>query len=194
MIENKLIELGITVSNEKFHNEAQILHEYEELIGHSIPETYKYFILKYKTSLIFDNIIIYRPLQSSPWGDEKGMQQLDEFYGLCQSKGEDLGLSTLSSVFETYLSRMPYSVVPIASAPGGNQICLGIIEEVENKVFFWDHEDEREIVGENQNDFKNMYLIADTFEDFIDSLMIDKSDPGSDDGIVSSWFSDDLDL
>lgn len=67
---------------------------------------------------------------------------------------------------------------------------------MEGKIFFWDHEDEREIMGEHQNDFENMYLIANSFEDFIGSLMIDDSAPDSDDddGIVSSWFSDDLDL
>lgn len=192
MIEDKLIELGIIVFNETIHNEAELLQEYEAMTGHSIPETYKNFLLKYKTSLIFDNIIIYRPLQRSPWGDENGMQQLDEFYGLSQGLDEDSGLSTLSHMYDRYLNRMPHSVVPIALAPGGNQICLGIKEPVENQILFWDHEDEQEIVDDHQNDFKNMYLIANTFEDFIDSLIIDKSASDGNDGIISSWYSDDL--
>lgn len=196
MIEQKLKELGVIISNETVHNETELLYEYEALIGHTLPATYKVFLLKYKTSLDFDNMIVYRPLESSPW-DSEGTQGLNEIYGLTLGTNKDSGFSTLSETYTTYLDRMPHSVVPIAEAPGGNQICLGIKAPVEGKVFFWDHEDEREIIGEHQNDFENMYLIANTLEEFINSMMIDddttpESDDG-DDGIVSFWLSDDLD-
>lgn len=195
MIEQKLHELGVIISNDTVHNEAELLHDYETLTGHTLPATYRHFLLKFKTSLYFDNMIVYRPLESSPW-DSDGTQDLDELYGLTLGVKQDSGLSTLLKKYLTYLDRMPHSVVPIAEAPGGNQICLGVEAPVEGKILFWDHEDEREIMGEHQNDFENMYLIANSFEDFIGSLMIDDSAPDSDDddGIVSSWFSDDLDL
>ena len=197
MIEQKLHELGVIISNDNdtVHNEAELLREYEALTGHTLPVTYRHFLLKFKTSMFFDNMIVYRPLESSPW-DSDGTQGLDEFYGLTLGANQDSGLSTLPKKYSTYLDRVPYSVVPIAEAPGGNQICLGVESPVEGKIFFWDHEDEREIMGEHKNDFENMYLIANTFEDFIGSLMIDNSAPDSDDddGIVSTWFSDDLDL
>lgn len=116
MIEQKLNELGVIIAKEAVHHETELLHEYERLIGHTLPETYRCFLVKYKTSLGFENLIVYRPLENSPW-DSNGVQELDELYGLTLGSNGGSGLSTLSKMFTRYQGRMPITTVPIAAAP-----------------------------------------------------------------------------
>ena len=81
----------------------------------------------------------------------------------------------------------------IAEAPGGNQICIAVTGEDKGKLFFWDHENERDL-DKNPNDFGNVYLIANSFEEFVESLFAEDEEPieGLDDKIEDAWFSDDF--
>ncbi len=72
------------------------------------------------------------------------------------------------SYFETYQHRLPTELVPIAHDPGGNLICIAVSGTLNGFVFFWDHENECDI-GETPT-FANVYLIADTFSEFVNSL------------------------
>ncbi len=63
--------------------------------------------------------------------------------------------------------RMPKSIFPIAHDPGGNLICL---DSVDGKVYFWDHESEIDYSIEDDSNFSNLHLIANSFSEFIDNL------------------------
>jgi hypothetical protein len=74
---------------------------------------------------------------------------------------------------------MPDTMIPIADDGGGNQICLGIKGKERGKVYYWDHHNEwdeqdyLEDYGEPmppEVKFQNVYLIAKSFEDFIQRL------------------------
>lgn len=52
------------------------------------------------------------------------------------------------------------------------------------KVYFWDHE--------LTNGVKDTFLIADTFEDFIQSLSVEEYSDEEDDGILFMELDDDL--
>ncbi|MNI49623.1 SMI1 / KNR4 family protein [compost metagenome] len=49
--------------------------------------------------------------------------------------------------------------------PGGNLICIGTDEEFTGKVYFSDHEEE----PEDPDDMSNVYLLANSFSDFLES-------------------------
>ena len=61
--------------------------------------------------------------------------------------------------------RVPGHLVPIADDGCGNLVCLAFVGPDAGKVFFWDHESETEPTS-----FKNVHLVANTFNDFIQML------------------------
>ncbi|MED4816395.1 hypothetical protein [Bacillus atrophaeus] len=71
-----------------------------------------------------------------------------------------------------------------ADADGGNQICLGIKGEGSGNLYFWDHE--------LTNRVKDNLLIADSFEDFIQSLFVEEDSDEEDVGILFIELDDDL--
>lgn len=79
---------------------------------------------------------------------------------------------------------MPFNIIPIADCPGGDLICIGVIKEVYGRIFFWDHNQEKFDPSENEL-WSNVYLVSDSFVDFILSLQkIEESTTPRDLGIV----------
>lgn len=74
---------------------------------------------------------------------------------------------------KVFRRRMPAGLLPIASDPGGNQICLVCTGERAGQVVFWErafeaNTDEGEKVG-----WGNVYRIADSLGDFFRGLELD---------------------
>ncbi|WP_406590376.1 SMI1/KNR4 family protein [Bacillus atrophaeus] len=113
-------------------------------------------------------------------GPDDNKLRLGIFYGFGLDDN-DFNIATLA---ETYEDQMPDWIIPIADANGGNQICLGIKGEGSGKVYFWDHE--------LTNGVKDTFLIADSFEDFIQSLSIEEDSDEEDDGILFIELNADL--
>jgi hypothetical protein len=63
---------------------------------------------------------------------------------------------------------VPAGFLPLAVDPGGNLICLVISGTNTGKVYFWDHEEEVE--EGQQPGYSNVYLIANSFNEFLNSL------------------------
>lgn len=93
--------------------------------------------------------------------------------------GSQSGNQCLAKKIEILKGRMPDTMIPIADDGGGHQICLGIKGEEQGKVYYWDHHndpDEQEYLedyGEPmppEVKFQNVYLVAESFEDFIRRL------------------------
>jgi hypothetical protein len=80
---------------------------------------------------------------------------------------------------ELLRSRMPPELIRIGEDPGGNQICLAIKGPKKGSVYFWDHENEAPDGEEPW--YENVYLLADTFEKFVDSLYGDSTVDEEDD-------------
>jgi hypothetical protein len=75
----------------------------------------------------------------------------------------------LLNIIMTYKGRIPSELLPIGSDSGGNIICLTITGENRGKVYLWDHSQESENM-----ESRNLELIADSFECFIENLKIDR--------------------
>lgn len=82
----------------------------------------------------------------------------------------------LAKEYETFRDRMPPGLLPIASDPGGNLICVACTGERGGQVFYWEqefeaNEDEGEKVG-----WDNVYFIAESLEEFFRRLEVDEED------------------
>jgi hypothetical protein len=82
---------------------------------------------------------------------------------------------SLTGVTQTHHNRIPDSLLPIADDGLGNKFCIGIKGENRGKIFFWDHELERNaIITPSANDVQdywdNITFVCDNFEQFIDRL------------------------
>lgn len=64
--------------------------------------------------------------------------------------------------------RMPRNIIPIASDPFGNFICISVEGEDLGFIYFWRHEEEVED-GEIP-DYRNMSLKAKSFNEFMNNL------------------------
>ncbi len=92
---------------------------------------------------------------------------ISKFFALYESEYNNLKKEVL-----IYKNRIPKELIPIGGDGCGNNICLGIIGEQYNKVYFWDHDMEwyKLTDGGTEPYYNNLYLIANSFEGFINSL------------------------
>lgn len=141
----------------------QTLKEIERNIGNQLPSDYKDFLKGYggcyleskKTTDEIEYDVCYKPIEKDPWmGQEDDTQLIESFYGLANDH------NSLQEAINTYSDRFPRNIIPIASSAGGNEISMDIDNE---KILFWDHE-----LSHPDKDF---FLIANSFEEFILSLV-----------------------
>ncbi|WGE40989.1 SMI1/KNR4 family protein [Bacillus stercoris] len=184
-IKQKLKEFSIDAKTDPRINKNEQLKEIEMNIGKQLPSDYKDFLKEYggcyleskKTSDEIEYDVCYKPIEKDPWmGKGDDTQLLGGFYGLANDH------DSLQNAIDTYSDRFPRNIIPIASSAGGNEICMDIDNE---KILFWDHE-----LSHPNKDF---FLIANSFEEFIFSL-VDKpiETDEKDDGILYIELDDDL--
>jgi hypothetical protein len=130
------------------------------------PTDYREFLLKYGYA-VFDKEVKFIPIDSrfaeiSP----DGWATLDLFYGATYDN-DQWDPNSMRANIENMKGRMPTSMIPIASS-GNDHVCLGIAGDDRNKVFYWDREDEPTV------DYHNVYIIANSFGEFVCSLKCDE--------------------
>jgi hypothetical protein len=170
------------VSQRGFHPMPETeLQRIETEIGCPLPAEYREF-LKECGGVAFGKLVSFRGIQPPPSASSSKLEPFGCFYGTENEESHGL-LRTM----RIYRERIPVTLIPIGENMFGDKICLGIKGGDREKIFFWDHEDER-----NEQDytdlygsgklvprewlFGNIYLAAETFEDFLNRL---EPDPGS---------------
>jgi hypothetical protein len=163
--------INIQPNNEKITK--QRINEFEQKIKYILPKDYFNFLLKNnggKPEMNLCNVKDYKQIS------------VNYFFGL------DLKVRTneLNYALSVFNNRIPKGYIPIASAEGGNLICINLASDT-NTIYFWNHEEESE-EGEEPT-IKNMYKIADNFTNFLE--MLEKFDASKvkvkKDDVVSSW-------
>ncbi|MGQ5176208.1 SMI1/KNR4 family protein [Bacillus halotolerans] len=178
-------EFSIDVKTNPSINTNEELKGIKMIIGNQLPSDYKDFLKEYggcyleskKTSDEIKYDVCYKPLEKDPWmGKDDDTQLLEGFYGLANDH------NSLQIEIDTYSDRFPKNIIPIASSAGENEICMDLDNE---KILFWNHE-----LSHPNKDF---FLIANSFEEFIFSL-VDKpiETDEEDDGILYIELDDDL--
>lgn len=128
------------------------LAKFEGALKSRLPDTYREHLLKYNGGEWKPNFFVI--------SEDKGQSVVQSVYGL--HNGPEY--VQLDKQYQVFKNRIPKDLLAIASDPFGNQICLGIAGSQRNKMYFWDHE----VPGR-----KSTTLIADSFEEFINSLTSD---------------------
>jgi cell wall assembly regulator SMI1 len=133
------------------------IERFERQIGTTLPETYRSFLLRYNGGHPEPNMF---PIQGF-YADTHGL--LEWFF--CIAKGD---VYDLAENEQLYHNRVPPDLLPIATDPGGNLICLAIEGKNQGKIYFWHHEDE---VGKGIHPtYNNVYFVANSFDDLLNSL------------------------
>jgi hypothetical protein len=135
--------------------EEEFLQALEQYWGFGLPKDYKNFLLKFNGGVPNKNYFYFK---DSDFGS-----QVDYFFGV--KKDENFNLLMNIKMYE---ERIPQNFIPIADDPGGNLVLISVKGPDRGKVYFWDHEMEAD-EGEKP-DYSNLTLIADSFDEFINSL------------------------
>lgn len=136
------------------------IYSFESFIKAKLPEEYIKFLKKYNGGRL-EKEDTYPMIEEIDIGYQE--EGIEYFFGLNVAKGNDLKEQVL-----IFKGRIPHNFIPIGDAPCGNLVCLAVLGENYGKVYYWDHNEEAEDGEEPSND--NVYLIANSFEEFINSL------------------------
>ena len=147
-------ELNIEGSNRYGPLAEDVLSVFERAIGSSLPEAYRDFLMQHNGGKPKPD---YFDITGSGDGD-----RLHGVYGIHDGP-EYL---QLAHALETFRSRLPPGIIPIADDPFGNLICLGVSGRHRGKIYFWDHEKS----GEDVADFRALTLLTESFDEFLDGL------------------------
>lgn len=106
---------------------------------------------------------------------------LIEYIGDNEQTGTDTDINYFAGIHNNYYHRLiphyhamqgriPQELLPIAENSGGDEICLCIDGSNYGKVYFWAHEGEALAFGYKEPWYDNIYLVANSFKEFINSL------------------------
>jgi hypothetical protein len=141
----------------------EAIAQFEARRGVLLPAEYKAFLLESNGGSPTPNVFLV------PGWHGKGNSVM-YFYGIHEAEKVD----RLDSACDTYDERIPADLIPIAYDANGNAICIGWKGKRKGKIYFWDHEDELDENGDFVQDYRNVFLLADSLQEFLDSLMTDE--------------------
>ena len=149
--------MTVQISRSREKLSSQKIAAIERKLSLSLPSQYRAFLLTYNGG---------RPRPKRfPIGDDSFSSHGQVHFFLCVKEGDSYNLEDWVT---DYYDRIPSGFLPIAVDPGGNLICLAIAGDNAGKVYFWDHEEE---VEEGQTPgYENVYLIANSFHEFLNCL------------------------
>ncbi|MFZ5553758.1 MAG: SMI1/KNR4 family protein [Bacteroidota bacterium] len=140
----------------------QQIEEVELLSGNSFPQQYKTHMLKYNGGRCKPNKFSFVE------GEKLSSSCVDWFLAIYDGKYDNLKSYIIN--YKLNKKRLPTHLMPIAHDPGGNLICISCGEKDYGYVYFWDHEKEVDYSRSDDKDYSNLYLIAKSFDEFINGL------------------------
>ena len=90
---------------------------------------------------------------------------LNFFFGLFNNPRLEESIEWHLNIYD---DRYPSSMLPIASAGGGDLILIGIKDEYQSKIFYWSHDFEAEESGSQY--FENIEFISNSLKEFLSML------------------------
>lgn len=152
--------MNVTISKTDAVLSANDLDRFEEAHQRKIPSAYRKFLLEYNGGQPDPSEFQMRSHANG--GDESGA--VKRFFGINATEPT----LDLAYALETFKDRIPEFVFPIARDPGGSIIGIATEGPDQGHVLFWDHE--REANEGQPPSQKNLYWIANSFEEFLDGL------------------------
>lgn len=138
------------------------IEKVEIMVGFKFPSTYRKHLLQYNGGRCEPNVFSFVERET------RTLSQVDWFLAIYKGKSDNL--VTYLQIYKLDQKRLPSRMIPIAHDPGGNLICLSCLGHDEGMIYFWNHECEVDYLVANDDDYSNLYRIADCLEDFLASL------------------------
>ncbi len=138
----------------------EAIAEFETRRAVVLPPEYKAFLLNSNGGWPTPNVI-----EVPGWHGQGS--ELGSFYGI--HDGPET--KRLDRACKVYDERIPADLIPIAYDANGNAICIGCKGEREGKIYFWDHEDELDEDGCLRYDDCDVFLVANSLQELLDSVM-----------------------
>ena len=132
----------------------------EKMLGRNVPDAYRSFLLKHnggRPDAAEFQMAAARTSTTEPVA-------IKSFFGI----GMPEGTLNLEYALETFGDRIPSWSFPIARDPGGSLILMAAEGPRKGKIYFWDHDREADDGDPPTED--NLYLIADSLDDFLAKL------------------------
>lgn len=133
------------------------IKEFEELIGASLPEDYKKFLLEDVNDTYKRGMYVYENMDGQ---SRKITTILKNFLTL--EKDEEINLF---NVFSEHKHELPKGVVPIATNVGIDYAVISLNKKNYGCIYHWSYKDEPEVI--KRPSYKNMYLVANSFSEFV---------------------------
>lgn len=131
----------------------QMINDFEQHIGFSLPDDYKIFLLKYNGGTPKVRYSTFT------------VEELNENISLDVLHGLGINELDLKKRNDEYMDDLLPKCIIIGDDPGAGMIVLNNDYETKG-VYYWDHS----FYFEKSNEDENIYKIADSFQDFINGL------------------------
>ena len=144
-------KLGATSLEDNFNSDNNI-KEIEKRFEFKFPKNYVELLKNFRTSIIFNNGVFYKPLVCSPACNKDGFQNLDILFGLN-------GKHNLIDENLNYSEIIPEGYIAIGESDG---VDLLLLNSKNSSVYFLDHE--------AQTYDSMLFKISDNIDNFISNL------------------------
>jgi cell wall assembly regulator SMI1 len=132
----------------------------EMQIGYRLPKEYRAFLAAHNGGYANGSNAFRYKYERGPYTESR----INELLGLTAEYGSlDKNYLRMAA-----LGRIPEKLLPIADDPFGNLICISLAGKDCGAVYFWDHENEPD---DGNQEFRNIHLIADSFDEFLSGLV-----------------------
>ncbi|MBC7382684.1 MAG: SMI1/KNR4 family protein [Bacteroidia bacterium] len=152
----------VTFSRTAKNIELSRIEELERHVKLTFPIEYKVHLQTNNGGQCYPNIFSFFELGNHT------ESSVNWFFAIFE--GEYNNLKEYIDIYKIEEKRLPNHILPIASDPGGNLICISCRESDYGYIYFWDHENEIDHNFSNDNDYSNLFLIATNFASFLEGL------------------------
>ncbi len=156
-----------------FYRTSEPLNAYnieniENITGLNFPDEYKRHLLQFNGGKCSPNIFEFYE------NGEKTESVVNYFLAINGNHYYDI--ESCVKTFKIDTKRMPDRMLPIAEDPLGNLICISCSGDDIGYIYFWDHELEVDYIESDDSVQSNMYLISNSFDEFIRGLKEDNEE------------------
>jgi hypothetical protein len=132
----------------------------EDRVGYSLPKEYRSHLLVNNGGKCKPDVFTFME------GNKLSKSKIDWFLAIYDGKYDNL--LKYIDIYKFEQKRIPEYFIPIAHDPGGNLICISCSCSDYGYIYFWDHE--KETPNNWEDCSTNIYLIANSFDNFIANL------------------------
>lgn len=163
---------------------SNLICDLESLFDCKLPDDFKFILQKYGICT-FNNTIAFNAISGKAEYEHQVESNIISNVFKTSTIAVFLGANSRSyNIFDyisIYKNRIPNLCLPIATDGMGNLILLSLEKTKFGKIYFWDHENEwdeddfEEDMGFSmppEAKFQNIWLIGNTFNDFIERCYI----------------------